>query len=232
MRFALAALALCTVLACSSSPSTSFPGAGPGSNGSGGGDDGGPGTGPGSDAGSLDPGAYPPGPYGSAPGFTLNHFTAQGYRLGPGQTDSTRLPWVTIDTDEYHQSPVCKCLVVTVGATWCGDCQAEQPMLTQEHAQDPSFCVLGILQADIGPSGNQQNATKADVDAWTQQFKQNFYVVQGTAVTMQDLVVGHGQGSVALPFSLVVRPDTMKVVGEVAGVNLQVHDYAMGLCNQ
>jgi len=222
------------VLACSSA---SKPGFSPPAD-DGGGDDGsatsssGSGSSSGASSGGGDVPGYPPGPYGSSPGFTLNDFSASGYRLGPGQTDSTKLPWTTIDVAEYHQSPVCQCLLVTVGATWCGDCMAEQPMLVQAHAQDPSFCVMGILQADIGPNGMQENASKADVDAWTQMYKQNFYVVQGDDETMFKLVVGHGNGSVGLPFSLIVKPSTMKVVGQIEGVNLNAHAYAMSLCAQ
>lgn len=224
----------CMVLACSSA---SKPGFSPPADDGGGDDGSATSSSSSSGGGGGDVPGYPPGPYGSAIGFTLNDFSASGYRLGPGQTDSTKLPWTTIDVAEYHESPVCKCLLVTVGATWCGDCMAEQPMLVQAHAQDPSFCVMGILQADIGPSGMQENATKADVDAWTQMYKQNFYVVQGSDETMNALIVGHGtgtgsSGSVALPFSLIVKPSTMKVVGEIDGVNLNAHDYAMGLCGQ
>ena len=217
------------VLACSSA---SKPGYSPPAD-DGGGDDGSANSSSSSSSssGGSVPG-YPPGPYGSSVGFTLNDFSASGYRLGPGETDSTNLPWTTIDVAEYHASPVCKCLLVTVGATWCGDCMAEQPMLVQSHAQDPSFCVMGVLQADIGSNGMQENATKADVDAWTQMYKQNFYVVQGSDETMYKLIDGHGNGSVGLPFSLIVKPSTMKVVGQIAGVNLNAHDYAMGLCGQ
>jgi hypothetical protein len=35
---------------------------------------------------------------------------------------------------------------------------------------------------------------------------------------------------VALPFSLIVKPDTMKIVGEIDGVNPDAHGYAMSLC--
>jgi thiol-disulfide isomerase/thioredoxin len=229
---AVAFASACMVLACSSA---SKPGFSPPAD-DGGGDDGSAPSSSSSGGGGGTAG-YPPGPYGSSVGFTLNDFSASGYRLGPGQTDSTKLPWTTIDVSEYHESPVCKCLLITVGATWCGDCMAEQPMLVQSHAQDPSFCVMGILQADIGPSGMQENATKADVDAWTQMYKQNFYVVQGSDETMYKLLDGQGystgnSGSVALPFSLIVKPSTMKVVGQIAGVNLNAHDYAMGLCGQ
>ena len=216
------------VLACSSSPaSQNFTASGDDS----GADAGDEGIAPLTyDSGGLAPNGYPVGPYGSAVGFTLNDFSAEGYRLSPQQTDSSQLPWSSIDVREYNSNPACKCLLVTVGATWCGDCMAEQPMLVMAHAQDPSFCVMGILQADIGGNGMQENATRADVDAWTQMYKQNFFVVQGTDETMQKLVVGHGAGSVALPFSLIVKPDTMKVVGEIDGVNPDAHGYAMSLC--
>jgi hypothetical protein len=228
MRFALAALLL-PVLACSSSPRGGF--SSTQTAGDDGGSEGSATITPEASA-STPPNVYPPGPYGSVAGFTLDEFSAQGYRLDPQQTDSTALPWSSIDVLEYHANPACKCLLVTIGATWCGDCMAEQPMLVQAHAQDPSFCVMGILQADIGGNGMQENATKADVDAWTQMYKQNFFVVQGNPQTMEELVVGHGNGSVPLPFSLIVKPDTMKIVGEIDGVNLDAHKYAMGLCEQ
>lgn len=231
---AVASAFACMVLACSSASKPAF--SPPADDG--GGDDGSATSSSGSGSGGTSVPGYPPGPYGSAIGFTLNDFSASGYRLGPGQTDSTKLPWTTIDVAEYHTSPVCKCLLVTIGATWCGDCMAEQPMLVQAHAQDPSFCVMGVLQADIGTNGMQENATKADVDAWTQMYQQNFYVVQGSDLTMEALLVGQGtgtsagSGTVALPFSLIVKPSTMKIVGRIAGVNLNAHDYAMGLCGQ
>jgi hypothetical protein len=184
-------------------------------------------------AGDDDGGAYPPGPYGSAMGFTLNDFQADGYRLTPGHTDSTKLPWSTgIDVAEYHRNPACKCLLITVGATWCGGCMVEQPTLAKEVAADPSFCVMGILQDGLD-GGQEVPATRQDVDVWTQMFQQDFTVVQGNDMTMYKLIVGNGTGnSLALPFSLIVRPDTMKIVGHITGVIPSPHDYAMPLCAQ
>src|SRR5579883_2387829 len=129
--FLPAATVSLALAACSSGGSTPF------SPGAGGGDDAGSpsDSGSGADTSSVDPGAYPPGPYGATTGATLIDFQADGYRLTPSQTDSTKVAWSTgIDVAEYHRNPACKCLMVTIGATWCSACQVEQPTLVKEVA--------------------------------------------------------------------------------------------------
>ena len=234
LRCAFIASAFVFAAGCSSGASSKS-----GGWGAQGGDDASPGGGMGNDAGEgddaapVDPNAYPPGPYGDVEGFTLNDFQADGYRLTPSQTDSTKVPWSTgIDVIEYHRNAACKCLLITIGATWCGGCQVEQPELTREVMADPSFCVLGILQDGL-QGGQEAPATRQDVDAWTQMFHQDFTVMQGNQETMYKVLVGNGTGnSLPLPFSLIVRPDTMKIVGHIGGVIPSPHDYAMPLCTK
>jgi hypothetical protein len=179
---------------------------------------------------------YPQGATGGHPGNILPNFTLQGYRLAPGMTDSTQLTWDTIKIEEYYHNPACACMFVTIGALWCGACQQEQPQLVQDVAGDPSFCVLSIVQEG---EAQQSAATMSDVDVWTQNFMQNFYVVQGTPQT-ENLFQGYGT-TIGLPFGLVVKPSTMTILdasqydpqggGAIQGFSPQIHDIAVQMCN-
>ena len=163
-----------------------------------------------SGAGGADsaPVPYPAGPYGSEVGQVLPDFAAEGYRLSPGETDSTKLGWDPgIRLSEYHADSRCRCLLVTLGAKWCPACEKEQPQLVTDVNADPSFCVLGVLQEGLAKAGT---ATKSDVDAWTQHFDQNFNVVLGSPAT-ETLISGSGF-TIGLPFAFVVSPATMKVL--------------------
>jgi hypothetical protein len=176
----------------------------------------------------LAPPPYPPGPYGNQMGDTLRDYTLAGYRLSPAQTDSTKLTWDTsIKLSEFHANSTCACLLISMGASWCPACMDEQPALADDVATDPSFCVLEILQ-----EGLQMGvvATHADVDAWTQQFMENFYVVQGTALT-EHLFDGYGS-TIGLPFNLIVKPSSMTVEGVVQGFESDIYTKAMQLCRQ
>jgi hypothetical protein len=138
------------------------------------------------------------------------------------------LPWdSTIAFGDYNANPACKCLVITIGALWCSACQDEQPSLATDVSGDPSFCVLGILM-----DGQNQGvaATKADVDTWTQYFKQNFTVAQGTPAS-ENLLNGFGS-TIGLPFSFIVKPQTMTVLSTVQGFDPQMHANATALCGQ
>ena len=171
------------------------------------------------------PAAYPKGPYGNLKGKTLPNLALAGYRLTPAQTDSTKLTWdKTIRLSDYYNNPKCACMIITIGATWCGNCQVEQGDLINDVQQDPNFCVLGILD-----EGTQQQtpAIKTDVDDWTTMFNQNFTVALGTDQT-QSLFNGYGDanGIIGLPFTLIVDPKTMKVTGNVQGYDPNIHTTA------
>ena len=64
------------------------------------------------------------------------------------------------------------------------------------------------------------------MEAWTQEYQQNFYVVQGNTKTWNPLVKGYGS-TIGLPFNLILKPQTMQVVDVVQGFNPQIHDVAM-----
>jgi hypothetical protein len=170
--------------------------------------------------------AYPAGPYGNQIGDTLRDLTLAGYRMTPDHTDSTQLTWDTsIHLADYHANPSCACMLITIGASWCQACQEEQPSLADDVAADPGFCVLGILQ-----EGMQQQviATKDDVDAWTQQFQENFTVALGTR-NSEHLFDGYGS-TIGLPFNLIVDPRSMQVLDNVQGFDPQIHQYATQKC--
>src|SRR5438132_1604377 len=93
-------------------------------------------------------------------------------------------------------SPLLFTSFLAIGATWCPACQDEQPKLIADVSEDPSFCVLGILQE--GPV-QDKTATRGDVDDWTQHFAENFWVVQGNAATNK-LLDGYGS-VIGLPFN-------------------------------
>lgn len=169
------------------------------------------------------PPMYPKGPYGNQTGKTLPNLKLQGYRLTPAQTDATKLTWdKTIQLGDYYQNPKCACMVITVGATWCGYCKEEQRDLIADVKKYSNFCVLGIL--DEGGPQPGVPATKEDVDDWTAEYHQNFTVAQGTSQAAQTLFNGYAvDGVIGLPFSLYVDPMTMKVKGSSQGYNRNLH---------
>jgi hypothetical protein len=186
-----------------------------------------PGTSPGptaqNDGGATDPdmkmatSPYPQGPYGNQPGETLGDFSAAGYTASHTWSTSIKL-------SDIRANPACKCLIISIGATWCSACQEEQPDLIQDVSSDPAFCVVGILQE--GASGSR--AVRADVDEWTDYYNQNFTVLQGNSAT-EDLMNGYGS-SVALPFGFIVKPSTMEVLENTQGYASNLHSYARSLC--
>jgi hypothetical protein len=175
--------------------------------------------------------AYPAGPYGNQVGQTLADFSMAGYRLTPQQTDSTQLPWDTsISIADFYakaQSGACSCMLISVGATWCGACQDEQPSVISDVQSDPTFCVLGILQDGQNPG---VNATQQDVTDWTQTFHQNFTVAQGSSRTEALFNGWDSGGSIGLPFNLILQPKTMKVLDGIQGFGPDIYSVAKGEC--
>ncbi|MSP60407.1 MAG: hypothetical protein EXR72_08705 [Myxococcales bacterium] len=169
--------------------------------------------------------SYPAGPYGKKTGDTLGDFASAGYRLSPQETDSSNLMWdTTIRLANYHNNKQCKCLLITMGARWCGPCKQEQPKLVQAVDSDPEFCVMGVLQ-----EGNSMApASRNDVDAWTATFHQNFFVTQGNIGT-SNILKAQG-GTIGLPFNLIVDPRSMEILEIVQGYDPQIHAYARQTC--
>jgi hypothetical protein len=174
---------------------------------------------------------------GNQPGDAIVNLTMEGYRLDREHTDSTMLTWATDIrmADYYAMSDKCKCMVLTMGATWCPACNQEQATLIQDVAGDPEFCVLNILQE--GPVNGTQ-AVQEDVDAWTVKYSQNFYVTKGTSAT-RNLWQGYGS-TIGLPFNLIIRPSDMQILDAtkvgymspaVQGFDPMIHDNATTLCN-
>ena len=112
------------------------------------------GTGPGPAGGGADMSVapdmalkiYPEGPYGNHEGDTLVDVFAEGYRFTVDKTTVAQVTWDTnIRLNDFYNNPACKCLLITIGATWCTACQEEQPAIIADVVSDPNFCVLGIL---------------------------------------------------------------------------------------
>jgi thiol-disulfide isomerase/thioredoxin len=165
---------------------------------------------------------YPLGPYGRNIGDTVEDFSFQGYRLSPAQTDSTKLPLASIDIAEIHSQPACKCLLLTMGAPWCTPCQDEQAFLVQAVQQDPSLCVLEML---VDGQAQGTPPTRADLDAWTQQYRENFPVglINDRAAARLPDVTG-------LPTSVVIKPATMKILDVSQGFDPNSMPTAQSLC--
>jgi hypothetical protein len=179
-------------------------------------------------------GGLPPGDlamHGNQVGQTLGDFTMGGYRLTPAQTDSSQLSWdPSIRIADFYaraQSGECTCLLITVGATWCSACQDEQPQLISDVQGDPTFCVLGILQD--GPNTGV-TATEADVSDWTQYFRQNFTVARGSNQSEALFNGWDSGGTIGLPFSLIVKPQTMQVLDSMQGFSADIHSIARADC--
>jgi len=171
---------------------------------------------------------YPEGPYGNQADEVLANLTFEGYRLTPMQSDSTMLTWEkNLSFNDFHANPKCKCLLITFGALWCPACQQEQPKLVDDVGGDDSFCVLGIVQEG---ATNGKAAVQEDVLTWTQDYHQNFSVVKGTNQARSLWQGWDMNGSIGLPFNMIVRPDTMQVMDVVQGFEQTIHDHAMSLC--
>jgi hypothetical protein len=160
---------------------------------------------------------YPPGPYGNQIGDTLGEISGAGYTATGAWSSSLRL-------SDLRNDPACKCILVTIGASWCGACQAEQPDLVSAVGSDPSFCVLGILQE----GQTHDPATTSDLNAWQATFDQNFPVMLGTADTEQ-LLLGYGS-SIGLPFAFIVNPSTMTILDNTQGYASDLYSYARSRC--
>jgi hypothetical protein len=161
--------------------------------------------------------AYPSGPYGNQLGDTLADITGQGYSATGAWSNSLRL-------SDLHDNPACKCILVTIGASWCGACQAEQPDLVSDVGSDPAFCVFGILQE----GETQDPATTSDLDAWEGTYNQNFPVMLGTPDTEQ--LMANWGSSVGLPFAFIVKPSTMTVLDNTQGYASDLYSYARSKC--
>jgi hypothetical protein len=180
---------------------------------------------------SMGPPPYPMGPYGNKVGDTIADLMFSGYRLTVAQTDSSKLTWDnTISLSDYHANSANTCMVLSIGATWCGACQQEQPAMTGDIQSTPGLAALGILFE--GPT-NGTASTMQDVSNWTQQYHQDYFVVQGTEAIAQQLFQGYGSGmppTIGLPFNLVINPKTMKVMEEIEGFDPQIASRAMADC--
>ena len=185
----------------------------------------------GSDATFDETSAYPSGPFGGATGETLADVVVSGYRLSPAQTDSTKLTWETnIRLADFHNNAACKCLYIAFGGRWCGACRQEQATMIEWVNKDPAFCVLGILQDGMR---EHVDATRDDVDLWTQEFRQNFTVVAGNSKTWSFTESYRDKdGNVGMPISLVVKPSTMKVVGHDIGTSPLLYNSAVAECKK
>jgi hypothetical protein len=168
----------------------------------------------------LPPDLSPPprGPYpggcpigGPQEGDVICDISAQGFNLTPQQTDSSLLQYTTLKLDAIHSNPMCKCLLLTESAEWCGPCQAEQSVIVDYVSNHPDFCVFGVLIDGKTPG---IRATMQDVVDWTQTFAQNFPVV---GANIQTYI--HLPRPDALPTNVVVDPVTMKILKIDTGID-------------
>ncbi len=178
---------------------------------------------------TMGPPPYPMGTQGNKVGDIIPDLKLPGYRLTTAQTDSSKLTWdETIALSDYYNNSANSCMILSMGATWCGECQQEQPALIGDVQSTQGLAVLDILFE--GPTQGT-GSTMQDVTNWTQQYHQDYFVVQGTEQTFQQLAVGYGNmGVIGLPFNLIISTKTMKVLEEVEGFDPSIGTRAMTDC--
>ncbi|MBI5542491.1 MAG: redoxin domain-containing protein [Deltaproteobacteria bacterium] len=173
-------------------------------------------AGPGLDA--QDPGlirqdagfAYPPGPYGTAIGDTVDNIVLSGFPKG---TKSTA--WSTVSLADFHDpdgTKGTKTLFVDVSARWCSVCKGEAPELTElcrTYAAKGLACYTSLFQDE---SGNP--ARRDDVSWWMTTYGIEF------AITVDP---GFQWGlffpEEATPFHAFIDARTMKIVGICMGAD-------------
>ena len=175
---------------------------------------------------------YPEGPYGNQTGDTFFDLDNPGYRLTPEHTDTTSVTWEDSITLSSLRSahPTAKCILISLGASWCGACRQEQSSLPDAiAAQDPAsekIAVYHILMEGMQNGSNK--VTKDDVDAWISDFHQTFPTVMSKNNIHQKIWQGWDtNGTIGLPFNLLVDRKTMAVKGHLADATF---DGAVKMC--
>lgn len=177
---------------------------------------------PGPDLAPYDPGPYPAGPYGVQEGDTVYNLSSQGYMLSRDQTDATQLEYKALSIDVIRQNPKCKCLMLSLSATWCGPCNAEQPELIKAVEEDESFCAFNVL---VNGLDQRLPATKDDVTDWNARHGQNYPIVRDNVSTH-----AHLPNPDKLPTNVVINPKTMKILLIEAGLGPNTIADAKELC--
>jgi hypothetical protein len=164
-----------------------------------------------SDAGggaSVDPGPtdYPRGPYGMQEGEVFPDVALQGYRAAAGA-------WTTIQLKDYYDpdgAKGVKGLYVTIAAPWCEACVAEGKSLPDRYANEYKAKGARFLAA-VAQDDAHQPATQKTVDDWISVFKTNYDIAADGALKCAPKDASGG-GSIALPYSYVIDPRTMRIV--------------------
>lgn len=147
---------------------------------------------------------YPAGPYGFTVGAKIGDVTAKGHRFTTKSTATPALEDVSLQSVRAA-NPSCKCMLVNVAAVWCSTCTEEQPVLKKLVAEDPSFCVVEMLQ-----EGAKENSvtSEAELKAWVERHGVNFPVTLGTSAGKH--YIDEHQSA---PVNVMVKADTMTIVG-------------------
>jgi hypothetical protein len=155
------------------------------------------------------PGPYPAGPYGVNEGDTLADVKGKGYLLSPAHTDVADLKLDTIPVDVIHFNPQCTCGVLSQAAIWCGPCNAEQDVLTEAIAADPTLCAYNVLLESTPPG---KRAVTDDLVTWNAH-QQNFPIVVANINTTVHLPTPD-----LIPTNVIFNPRTMKILSVVKGL--------------
>lgn len=159
---------------------------------------------------------YPPPPYGTRVGDTVQNLCFDGWRDPKGQGyDTSKLDHICFG--DFHDDATVRLLLVESCAVWCAACQFEysgsgvsRPSLAERLAarQQEGFRVLGTIFQD----GKFQPATPAVAAAWANQYSLDFPFT----VDEKDQFSLFRSSAVA-PFNLLLDTRTMKIVLELSG---------------
>jgi hypothetical protein len=159
---------------------------------------------------------YPPGPYGSRVGDTVENLCFDGWRNPKSQGyDTNKLDRICLG--DFHDDASARLLLVESCAIWCVACRSEyggsgasRPSLAERLAtrQKEGFRVLGT----IFQNADSQPATPTDAAAWASEYSLEFpFTVD------ENHQLGLFTSSAVAPFNLLLDTRTMKVVLELSG---------------
>jgi hypothetical protein len=154
------------------------------------------------------PAAYPPPPYGTSVGATVDGtLNYQGFFEGSGQQS-------TIQLGNYYDPDGSKginALLITHSALWCGACQQEAAEMNGHMSGDWGQRGTKILTLLIEDS-YQQPAQVQHAAQWRDMFS-----AQGWSVAADPQFTFANFGSNGLPLQILVDPRTMKIIDKQDG---------------
>lgn len=157
--------------------------------------------------------AYPSGPYGVAVGDVLQDATFFGYQNAEASESGQLETFSLSDFYDPDGEKGIRAIYISVSASWCPPCQAEAKALPEMiESLEKDGLAVAFFQDLYEGSVVGSPATQRDLDRWLKRYKLPFPVVLDPKAKMSAYFDRN-----SIPYSLVVDPRTMKILGTEAG---------------